>query len=257
MKNTNPKIGIIGGVGPYAGLDLNKKIFDNTKYNKDQDHLEVILYSAGNKIADRTSYLLNPLTIENPALAAANIAENLAKLGVTLLAIPCNTFHSKAILNEFKKKLREKKLTHLEVVPLIENVFDSLKEENALPPFSTLGLLATKGTFNSRTYEEIAKEKNFKLLIPPPEEQDTIHEAIYHTDYGIKAKSNPVHPKAIQVMKASSLRLIDRGARGIILGCTEIPLALERVSLNALKIDPATLLARTLIRKVDPRKLKR
>jgi hypothetical protein len=40
-----PEIGIIGGAGPYAGLNLVKKIFDQTLARTDQDHLPVVLVS--------------------------------------------------------------------------------------------------------------------------------------------------------------------------------------------------------------------
>jgi aspartate racemase len=50
-------IGIVGGVGPYAGLDLNRKIFDNTVAKTDQEHLQVILFSFSADIPDRTKFL--------------------------------------------------------------------------------------------------------------------------------------------------------------------------------------------------------
>ena len=44
-KNQLPIIGIIGGIGPYAGLDFVQKIFSNTRAKKDQEHLNCILIS--------------------------------------------------------------------------------------------------------------------------------------------------------------------------------------------------------------------
>ena len=51
-------IGIVGGVGPYAGLDLAKKIFDNTEAQHDQEHLDVLLVNSPRLIDDRTAYIL-------------------------------------------------------------------------------------------------------------------------------------------------------------------------------------------------------
>ena len=48
-------IGIVGGVGPYAGLDLMKKIFDNTEARHDQGHLDVLLVNSPRLIDDRTN----------------------------------------------------------------------------------------------------------------------------------------------------------------------------------------------------------
>ena len=47
-------IGIVGGVGPYAGLDLLRKLLDNTLANSDQEHLDTVLLSLPSGIMDRT-----------------------------------------------------------------------------------------------------------------------------------------------------------------------------------------------------------
>jgi aspartate racemase len=49
-------IGIVGGVGPLAGLDIFKKIIEETIATKDQDHIPVILSSQPQRIADRTAF---------------------------------------------------------------------------------------------------------------------------------------------------------------------------------------------------------
>ena len=51
-------IGIVGGVGPLAGLDVFKKIIEETVVQKDQEHLPVLLMSYPHLIVDRTEYLL-------------------------------------------------------------------------------------------------------------------------------------------------------------------------------------------------------
>lgn len=43
-------IGIVGGIGPFAGKDLLEKIFANTFANSDQEHLDVVLLSMPSKI---------------------------------------------------------------------------------------------------------------------------------------------------------------------------------------------------------------
>ena len=58
MKTDTGAIGVLGGVGPYAGLDLMRKIFDQTEASCDQEHLSVIQYSLSEHIIDRTRFLL-------------------------------------------------------------------------------------------------------------------------------------------------------------------------------------------------------
>ena len=83
-------IGIVGGVGPYAGLDLTKKIFDNTEARHDQEHLDVLLINSPRLINDRTSYILavrdgkvtaDPAT--DPRLSAWEIVHHLIRVLAT------------------------------------------------------------------------------------------------------------------------------------------------------------------------------
>ena len=68
MKTDTGAIGVLGGVGPYAGLDLMRKIFDLTEAHSDQEHLSVIQFSLSEHIADRTRFLLGE-TEANPGEA--------------------------------------------------------------------------------------------------------------------------------------------------------------------------------------------
>lgn len=86
MKTDTGAIGVLGGVGPYAGLDLMRKIFDQTEANCDQEHLSVIQYSLSEHIIDRTRFLLGE-TDENPGEAIGEImGAAWAKAGAPLSA---------------------------------------------------------------------------------------------------------------------------------------------------------------------------
>ena len=89
-------IGVLGGVGPYAGLDLVQKIFNNTRAARDQEHLPVTLLSFPGDIADRIDFLVHG-TGKNPGVAIGCILIRLANGGATVLGIPCNTAHSSSI----------------------------------------------------------------------------------------------------------------------------------------------------------------
>ena len=74
--HNEPIIGVLGGMGPYAGLDLVRKIFDRTRAGVDQEHLPVALLSYAHRIQDRSAFLFDETT-ENPALAIAEVARQL------------------------------------------------------------------------------------------------------------------------------------------------------------------------------------
>ncbi len=82
-------IGILGGMGPEATLDLFQKIIKNTKAVRDQDHIRVLIDS-NPKIPDRTRAILG--SGENPLPLMIETARNLeragAKRGQPLKAVP-------------------------------------------------------------------------------------------------------------------------------------------------------------------------
>ena len=100
-------IGIVGGMGSYAGTDLLNKVFDNTLVNNDQDHLDTVLLSMPSGIDDRTEFLIGKVKI-NPAFAIANVLFKLQNVGATVAGISCNTAHSKKIFNTVLSELKKK-----------------------------------------------------------------------------------------------------------------------------------------------------
>ena len=85
-------IGIVGGLGPYAGYDLLRKIFRWTKAGVDQEHLPVMLHSFPGWIPERPAFLLGEKQ-ENPGEDLGGILAQLAATGARVMGIPCNTAH--------------------------------------------------------------------------------------------------------------------------------------------------------------------
>ena len=247
-------IGIVGGVGPYAGIDLLKKIYDNTVASRDQDHLDTALLSLPSKISDRTDYL-EKKTDENPAYAIFNVLQKLERIGVTVAGIPCNSAHSKSIFDVIQRELKKTGST-LTLLNMIEETCGFI--ERYYPDIKSVGVLSTTGTYKSGIYTEILQEKGYRAIVPGLDMQETlIHPSIYDTNYGIKALSNPVHPRALENLEKGLSFLKRQGAEAVILGCTEISLALSQKRITGMiMIDPTNILARALIYHFAPHKLK-
>ena len=106
-------IGVVGGIGSYAGIDLIRKIYDNTNANSDQEHLPISMLSIPYKVLDRTEYLQGKIK-ENPGNAIAEIITKLSLTGAEIVGIPCNTAHAPQIFNVIKNKVpKQCKLLHL------------------------------------------------------------------------------------------------------------------------------------------------
>ena len=74
MNAPEPLLGILGGMGPQAGLDLAQKLIAATRADNDQDHVPFVLFSLPGSVADRTAYLLG-VSGTNPAYAIADQLE--------------------------------------------------------------------------------------------------------------------------------------------------------------------------------------
>lgn len=235
-SNYLKKIGILGGMGPLATRDLYDWIIQLTPAKSDQDHLPVVINSAP-QIPDRTDYILGKGEDPKPQLLQA--AKQLEKMGVDLMAIPCNTSH---IFLDFLKV----NLPNIEFVDMIKETKNYINQlfQSKKPK---IGLLATDGTIKTKLYHRYFRE--YKLVTPSKTIQmNMVMEAIY----GHKGiKRGYVKPARFLIREAIR-HLKNRGAKIIILGCTEISAVLRNEKNNGIVyINPAKILAQTLIKKVQ------
>lgn len=247
------KIGVIAGVGPYAGLDLLTKIAAQTVARTDQEHLTVVSISQPSVIPDRTAFLLGESDI-NPAQPILAQLEQLQQLGATVAGIPCNTAHAPQIFDQITQGLVSAG-SHLRLLNMIGEVGTALQRH--YPAVATVGVLSTSGTARARVYPQILEPLGLRVLAPDRQLQEQrIHPAIYDQGYGIKALGY-ASARAREGILQGVADLRSRGAQAIILGCTELPLAFPEREIDGLPlIDSTLILARALINAVEPQKLR-
>jgi aspartate racemase len=246
-------IGIVGGVGPYAGLDLVKKVFDNTFARTDQDHLDVVMLSMPGSIVDRTEYLEGRVA-KNPGLAIAGILKQLEDAGATHAGIPCNTAHAPGIFSVIERELT----TMGSSIGLLNMIDETLRFiDGHFPDIKKVGVLSTTGEYRVGLYEKALLLAGRTVIKPESRmQEELIHPAIYDPGYGIKTFTSPIRSRARENLNKGFAFLKDGGAELVILGCTEIPLAFPEREIRGMKVlDPARVLARALIRAVSPDKL--
>lgn len=257
MKNERVII-IGGGVGPQAGTLLHNYIIENTLTDgTDQDHLDVYHFSRSSDIPDRTDSLENG-TVGKPALGmyktfkiaacAIDIAEKQAVGG-----IPCNTFHAPEIFKKFEKLMEEFE-PGIKIVNMIEETVKEILK--TLPGIQKIGIMSTTGTRKTGVYSGRLQDYGLEVIQVPEKIQSKLHDSIYNKEWGIKAIT-PVSSRAKTNFEEFSDYLINNGAEIIILGCTEIPLALPYKQYKNIPLtDPMVSLARALIREANAAKLK-
>ena len=183
-------IGIVGGIGPYAGVDLFQKVLNQTKAICDQDYLPMVMLSVPHSIPDRTEFLLGNLDV-NPALAISDVICKLYKHGASVIGIPCNTAHALPIYGEIVQRIPE----YIKLIHMINEVAAYIKER--YPSVVKVGILSTTGTYNSNVYPNYLSEYGLVgIQVSEEIQRCLIHPAIYNTDYGVKARSNPVSTQA-------------------------------------------------------------
>lgn len=107
-----------------------------------------------------------------------------------------------------------------------------------------VGILSTLATLETRLYQDSLERAGLVALHPAPDGCTRVQEAISNREYGIKAR-NPVTERARADLLDEARRLAGN-ADAIILGCTEIPLALPEKELGGVPlIDATDILARS------------
>ncbi len=246
-------IGIVGGVGPHAGLDLVKKIFDLTNASRDQDYLPICLLSMPSIIEDRTEFLLGKGNV-NPAVPISDIILKLEKAGSKYIGIPCNTAHSPQIFNEIIRGLKLNNST-VTLVNMIAEVCEYIKL--TFPNIRRVGVLTTYGAYKVSLYQNYLELNGLEAIVPSENFQlNVVHDAIYNREYGIKAQSICITAKARAKLVEGIYYLQEKGAEVIVLGCTEIPLAINQTDSLVPLVDATIVLARSLVKKENPGRLK-
>lgn len=227
---TAPLLGVLGGMGPLATVDFLTKLIEETGAERDEDHVPVVVYSVP-QIPSRPAAIIAGGESPLPAMAAG--VQSLERAGATAIAIACNTAHYwyDALALEAR----------VPILHIADATLDAMSADGRLP--RSAGLIATKGTIAAGFFQERLASRGIACVLNSEEEQDTlVLPAIAQVKRHALA---PAHALAIEACE----RLVARGAEKIILGCTEIPPALEyrAHALSARCVDPTRALAQACV----------
>ncbi|WP_371367272.1 Aspartate racemase [Sporomusa rhizae] len=222
-------VGILGGMGPMATVDLFAKIIECTPASVDQDHLKILIYN-NPQIPSRVKAILDGT--ESPREELIRSAQVLEKAGASLIVMPCNTAHYwyQDIQNAVKIK----------IINMIENTADAINAEEVK---DKIMLFASDATVKTRLYQEVFLAKNICLQVPASQEQQIIAKAIDETKAG-KIENNPY----LDMIEDTIVKYQQTGINSFIAGCTEIPLLFKHIKKNCNKIDPTLLLAKAVVK---------
>lgn len=232
------KLGLIGGLGPAATVDLYDKIVKATPAKNDQEHFKVVI-EQNPQIDDRTACLLNGGP--DPTIAMYNCAKRLQRDGCDYIIIPCNTAHA------FLPRM----LRHLNVpfIDMQQTMLDEIKAK--FGDNARVGLMATSGTIATGIYSKKAEKMGMKMYTPDEDHQQSVMKAIY----GPKgAKAGYTTGECYDDLYRGAEYLVKTyDCNVLILGCTELPLIFhetddfEVAGKKVAIVDPTATLARKCV----------
>ena len=238
-------IGILGGMGTQAGLDFCNKLAMLNRGKVDQEYPLFILYNKSNipgrpeSIGIQTKELsiipkssINVLKYNKVLKSLLAGCRSLEKSGCKFIVIPCNTAHY--WYDDLQKKIK------IPIVNMPKEVFNHTKKN--CKRNSKIGLLATEGTLKTKIYDKLF-EKNFNLIKPTDTiQKKSVNKTIKYVKMGnVKLAEKTLRPAINYLLKMK--------CKKIILGCTELPIAIfafksfKKVKLSKIFLDPNLILA--------------
>ena len=244
-------IGILGGMGTQAGLDFCNKLAILNRGKIDQEYPLFLLYNKANipgrpeSIGVHTGNLSNIIDNKKSRKKYFLVLKSLLK-GCQLLqkskckfiVVPCNTAHY--WYDDLKKKIK------LPIINMPKEVLNHTLKK--CKKHSSIGLLATEGTLKTGVYNKFF-DKKYDLIAPSNVLQTkSVNKAIKLVKMGnVKAASKTIKP-AIDY-------LIKKKCKKIILGCTELPIAIfafksfKSIKTSKIFLDPNLILAHAAMKK--------
>jgi len=205
-------------MGPAATADFYARVVAAHGALRDQDHPACIIYSA-TQVPDRTAFLLEGGADPTPELVAA--ARLVESAGADFIAIPCNSAH--AFLAPMRAAV---------AIPILDMIALAVAAvARVVPHARRIGVLAASGSVKVGLYDEPLTEHGLEPCYPDAAVQDEVMAAIKDVKAGGSGEvSDPRFVAAVEHLR-------DRGADCVIMGCTEIPLALVAEDTPLVAID--------------------
>ncbi|MFA7309839.1 MAG: amino acid racemase [Candidatus Paceibacterota bacterium] len=234
QAKASPKeiIGILGGMGPAASAEFYRRIVDIAQHeygaDQDTDFPPMYLYNLPLSGFDETGFR-HPDEVKKQLVAGV---KKLAASGSDFIVIPCNTVH--AFIADMQ---------HAVEVPIV-SIIDSVADETAARGLSTVGLLSSESTRRYQLYETALAERNVRVVSANDEEQGIANKIIHKVMAGTQG------PTEVSALRTIIERFANEGAQAVILGCTELPLAIQQPDIHLPLLSSTDILAHAALTRV-------
>ena len=220
-------VGILGGMGPEATVDLLHRIIVHTKAHDDIDHVRCIVDN-NPKVPSRIKALLEGGG-EDPGPCMAEMARKLEAWGADFLCIACNTAHN------YYTAVRD--AVHIPVLNMIELTVETVAQRH--PQATALGILASPAVRITGLYDGPCAMRGIQPVFAAPEEEQKLLEVIKT----VKAGNTGADVRAAVAEIADHLK--KQGAQALAVACTELSIISGDNGMPS--VDAADVLAKTIV----------
>jgi len=222
-------IGVLGGMGPEASASLYSKIikYAQKKYGavQDSDYPPIIIYSLPLLGSDETG-------IVNEELVKKQLIEGVKKLesaGCSFIIIGCNTVH--ILFDEMQNAVK---------IPIL-NIIEQTKNKVINSGYNKIGIFASESTNKTGLYQYEFMESGIDFISPNKKQQNILNKVIEHVMGGNQKTEDVISLKSI------AKDYLNQGAEAIVMGCTEIPLAITQSQINIKLFDTTEIIAQSAV----------
>lgn len=215
-------IGLLGGMSWESSLEYYRLINEYTKQTVGASHsAEIIMHSFD---FDRVEKLQHAGKWDELTTLMTEKSQNLKNNGADVIVICTNTMHLMASNIEREVGIKVLHIAEATGKKIIENQHDKVL------------LLGTKFTMKGTFYKDVLNKMGIEVMTPSDDDMDSIHHVIYNElifgKFTLESKK-----KYINIINKAA----KKGAKGVVLGCTEIPLLIQQEDVSITVYDTMTL----------------
>ena len=222
-------VGVLGGMGPDATVELMQRVIAATPASDDADHIHMIVDN-NPKVPSRIAALIEG-TGADPAPVIVAMAQRLERAGADFLVMPCNTAHH----------------YHAQVQAAVGIPFWNLVDmtvrrfADASPPIRRVGLLASPAVRQVNLFEAPFADADIQMVLPSDPDQATLLDVIR------AVKAGGPDDAGIAAFNDVARRLQAAGAEALLIACTELSVIAHSLRSGAPVVDNLQLLADEIV----------
>ena len=229
MAKKNKTIGILGGMGPEASANLYSKMIKYTQHEygavQDSDYPPIIIFSMPLLGFDETG-IVDQDSVKMQLIEGVRKLEN---AGCDLIIIGCNTVH--IFFDEMQAAVN---------IPIL-NIVEETKKKVVDFGCKKVGLFASESTSKTKLYQKRFAESGIEVVSPDEKQQQILNKVIEHVMGGNQKNDDVI------ALKDIARDYVRKGAEAVVMGCTEIPLAINQSHTDTKLFDTIEIIVQSAV----------